>query len=69
LKAVAVAVIVTWPTPAVPWVALQLMMLASQMPPQIRPPVETVAIFALLLVKVMSAATVVPLAFKAMAES
>jgi hypothetical protein len=45
------------------------MMLASHTPPHIRPPLETVAILLLLLVKEMSAATVVPEAFKAIADS
>jgi hypothetical protein len=50
-------------------VALQLMMLASQIPPQINPPAETVAIFVLLLLKVMSAAIAVPAEFCAIADS
>jgi hypothetical protein len=45
------------------------MKLASQTPPHIRPPVETVAILGLLLVKVMSAVIVVPEVFSGMAVS
>src|SRR5271157_3480048 len=45
------------------------MMLASHMPPQIAPPDETVAILLLLLVKVMSAATVAPAEFWAVADN
>jgi hypothetical protein len=44
------------------------MMLASHTPPHIRPPLETVARLVLLLVKEMSAATVVPEAFRATAD-
>src|SRR5208283_5631952 len=46
-----------------------LMMLASHTPPQTAPPVDTVAIAVLLLVKVMSAATVTPEEFWAEADS
>jgi len=50
-------------------VALQLIMFASHTPPHIKPPLETVAMLALLLVKVMSAATITPEEFWAVAES
>src|SRR5271166_771742 len=50
-------------------VALQLMMFASHTPPHIRPPLEIVAMLALLLVNVMSAETTVPAEFSAVAES
>jgi len=50
-------------------VALQLMKLASHTPPHIKPPLETVAMLVLLLVKVMSAATMVPAEFSAVAAS
>jgi hypothetical protein len=45
------------------------MKLASQIPPQTRPPAETVAILPLLLLKLMSAATAVPAEFSAIADS
>src|SRR5271165_5107647 len=64
-----VAVMVTCPTPACPIVAWQLTMLASHTPPQTAPPVETVAIAVLLLVKVMSAATMDPAEFWAVADN
>src|ERR1700735_1275897 len=56
------------PTPPAPLVKLQLMMLASHWPPQIKPPLETVAILVLLLVKLMSAATTFPAEFSAIAD-
>lgn len=60
---------VTLPAPACPITALQLMKPESHIPPQMVPSVATVAMLALLLVKVMSAATVPPLEFSAIAES
>src|SRR5580704_4308336 len=45
------------------------MMLASQTPPQIKPPLDTVAMLGLLLVKEMSAAIMPPEESKAEAES
>ena len=60
-----VAVMVTCPTPAVPLVAVQLMKAESHCPAQIRPPVDTVATLLLLLVKVISAGTMVPAEFSA----
>jgi len=64
-----VAVIVTCPTPPCPIVAVQLMMFASHTPPHTKPPLETVAMLGLLLVKDMSAATTAPAEFWAAAES
>ena len=58
----------TWPTPACPIVAVQTMKLESHTPPQIDPPVETVAMAGLLLVKVISAAMPLPLESWAIAE-
>src|SRR5271165_6713526 len=64
-----IAAMVTCPTPPCPSVGLQLMMLASQTPPHTRPPLETVAMLLLLLVNVMSAATVLPAEFWAEADN
>src|SRR5271165_749454 len=50
-------------------VAWQFMIFASHTPPHIKPPLEIVAMLALLLVKAMSAATITPEEFSAVAES
>src|SRR5271166_2603698 len=60
---------VTCPTPPCPSVALQLMMLTSHTPAHTSPPLEIVAMLPLLLLNVISAATIFPAEFWALADS